>query len=198
MNRIVIASKNAGKIREIRNFLFGINVEIKSLEDFPNLPEIIEDGNTFEENALKKAKAVYDHTKLTTIADDSGIEVNYLNNKPGVHSKRYSGENANDVTNNILLMDELKGVDMDDRKAKFRCFIALYNALYNGILFEGKCEGYVIDELKGDNGFGYDPLFVPTGYTKTFAELDMVTKNKISHRGKALTHLREFLARIYK
>jgi len=198
MHQIVIASKNPGKIREIKNFLYGLNIEFKSLEDFPQLPEIHEDGKTFEENAYKKAKTVFDLTKITTIADDSGLEVAYLNNKPGILSKRYSGPNANDLTNNQQLLSDLKGIDMDDRKARFKCIIVLYNSLYSGINFEGKCDGYVIEEMKGDNGFGYDPLFVPVGYNKTFAELDLVTKNKISHRGKALSHLREFLERTYK
>ena len=98
MHQIVIASKNPGKIREIRNFLHGLNIELKSIEDFPEIPEILEDGKSFDENAFKKAKIVYDHTKITTIADDSGLEVIYLNNKPGVFSKRYSGPNANDLT----------------------------------------------------------------------------------------------------
>ncbi len=198
MHQLVIASKNQGKIREIRNFLHGLDIELKSMEDFPEIPEIPEDGKTFEENALKKAKAIFDHTKYTTIADDSGLEVKYLNNKPGILSKRYAGPNANDLTNNQQLLEDLKGVEMDNRKAKFKCVIVLYNSLYNGLTFEGKCDGYLIDQMKGDNGFGYDPLFVPLGYHKTFAELDLVTKNKISHRGKALTHLREFIERTFK
>jgi XTP/dITP diphosphohydrolase len=198
MKQIVIASRNEGKVREIRNFLHGLDFDIKSISDFNHIPEIKEDGNSFEENALKKARAIYEQTKITTIADDSGLEVPYLNYQPGIHSKRYSGENANDMSNNMKLLDDLKNVDMDNRRARFKCLIVLYNSLYNGLSFEGKCEGYLIDDMKGDNGFGYDPLFIPVGYTKTFAELDLVTKNKISHRGKALTHLREFLEKIFK
>ena len=197
MKQIVVASRNEGKIREIRNFLHGLDFDIKSISDFNHIPEIKEDGRTFEENALIKARAIYEQTKITTIADDSGLEVPYLNYQPGIHSKRYSGENANDMSNNMKLLDDLKDVDMDNRRARFKCLIVLYNSLYNGLSFEGKCEGYLIDDMKGDNGFGYDPLFIPVGYTKTFAELDLVTKNKISHRGKALTHLREFLEKIF-
>jgi XTP/dITP diphosphohydrolase len=198
MNQIVIASKNPEKIREIKNFLHGLNTDIKSIEDFPDIPEITEDGKTFEENALKKSKIVFDRTKITTIADDSGLEVTYLNNRPGVLSKRYSGQNANDLTNNMQLLEDLKGVNMDNRRARFKCLIALHNSLYNGLIFEGKCEGYLIEEMKGENGFGYDSLFIPEGFNKTFAELDLVTKNKISHRGKALSHLRDFLERTLK
>lgn len=197
MKQIVIASKNEGKIREIRNFLHGLELEIKSIADYPNIPELSEDGNSFEENAFLKAKAVYEHAKITTIGDDSGLEVHYLNDRPGIYSRRYSGQNANDLSNNMKLLDDLKNVDMDHRRARFRCSIVLYNSLYNGLSFEGKCEGYIIDDLKGDNGFGYDPLFIPLGYNKTFAELDLVTKNKISHRGKALTHLRQFLEKVF-
>jgi len=196
MRQIVIASKNQGKIKEIKNFLHGLDIECFSIDDFPEVPIIEEDCKTFEDNALKKAKIVFDHTKITTIADDSGLEIPYLNNQPGVHSSRYAGESASDLQNCQKLLDELKGVDIDHRAARFKCILVLHNSLYNNMLFEGKCRGYVIEEMKGENGFGYDPLFVPEGYNKTFAELDLVTKNKISHRGKALTSLRTFLVRI--
>lgn len=198
MKQIVIASKNEGKIKEIKNALHGMDIELLSLADFPDVPEIIEDGNTFDDNAMKKAQIVYEQVKITTLADDSGLEVKYLHYKPGVHSKRFAGENANDDQNNDKLLKELEGVDMDRRRARFRSVIVLYNSLFNNISFEGKCEGYVIEERKGTNGFGYDPLFVPEGYTKTFAELDLVTKNKISHRGRALKNLRNYLERTYK
>lgn len=193
MKQFVIASRNEGKIKEIKNALHGINIELLSLENFPDIPEIEEDGRTFEENAVKKARTVFEHTKITTIADDSGLEVEHLNNAPGVHSKRYSGDKATDEQNNEKLLKELEGLDISDRKARFRCVISLYNPFINELSFEGRCFGYIIDEPKGDGGFGYDPLFVPEGYHKTFAELDLVTKNKISHRGKALTNLRDYL-----
>jgi XTP/dITP diphosphohydrolase len=198
MNKIVIASRNEGKIKEIKNFLHSLDIEILSMADFPEIPDVVEDGNTFEENALKKAKAVFEHVKQTTIADDSGLEVNYLNGLPGVLSSRYAGNNATDLQNCLKLLDELKGVEMENRKARFKCVIILTNPLYHNLVFEGKCEGYIIDEMKGERGFGYDPLFVPEGYNKTFAELDLVTKNKISHRGKALAALRSFVERILR
>jgi XTP/dITP diphosphohydrolase len=198
MNKIVIASKNEGKVKEIRNFLHGLNIELLTLSDFPGIPDVYEDGRTFEENAAKKAKAVHEHTKLPALADDSGLEVRYLHNQPGIHSARFSGEDRNDQRNCEKLLDELKNVDMDNRRARFRCILTLQDALYNTLTFEGRCEGYIIDEMKGENGFGYDPLFVPDGYNKTFAELDLVTKNKISHRGKALKSLRTFLETIIK
>lgn len=196
MKKFVIASKNEGKIKEIKNFLHGIDAEFLTISDFPEMPNVSEDGKTFEENALKKAKAVFEHTKLTTIADDSGLEVNYLSGEPGIHSARYSGDNANDKQNNEKLLGLLKDLPMEERKARFKCVIVLYNSLYNNIVFEGKCTGYIIDEPKGELGFGYDPVFVPEGYTKTFGELDLVTKNKISHRGKALSSLRNYLEKV--
>ncbi len=196
MKTIVIASKNEGKIKEIKNFLHGLDVEIVSLIDFPDISGIIEDGRTFEENAMKKARIVFDHTKMTTLADDSGLEVRYLSGEPGVHSARFSGEKATDQQNNEKLLDLLKDVPMEERKARFKCVLVLYNSLYNNIVFEGKCNGYVIDEPRGEFGFGYDPIFVPEGQTKTLGELDLVTKNKISHRGKALGSLRGYFERM--
>ena len=196
MKKIVIASKNEGKIKEIKNFLHGIESDFLTLNDFPDIPGIVEDGKTFEENAMKKAKAVYEHTKLTTIADDSGLEVDYLSGEPGIHSARFAGDDATDLQNNEKLLELMKDIPMDERKARFKCVIVLYNSLYNNIVFEGKCSGYIIDEPKGELGFGYDPLFVPENNTKTFAELDLVTKNKISHRGKALSSLRNYLERV--
>lgn len=198
MKQIVIASKNEGKIKEIKNALHGLDIDFLTLSDFPDIPDIDENGSTFDDNAMKKAQAVYEHVKITTLADDSGLEVKYLQNKPGVHSKRFAGENANDEQNNDKLLKELEGIDMDDRRARFRSVIVLYNSLLSNISFEGKCDGYVIEERKGTNGFGYDPLFVPEGYTKTFAELDLVTKNKISHRGRALRNLRNYIERTNK
>jgi XTP/dITP diphosphohydrolase len=196
MKKIVIASKNEGKIKEIKNFLHGIDFEFLTMNDFPGMPEIAEDGKSFEENALRKARAVFEHTKLTTIADDSGLEVNYLSGEPGVHSARFASDDATDQQNNEKLLELLKDVPMEDRKARFKCVIVLYNSLYSNLFFEGKCYGYVIDEPKGELGFGYDPLFVPESNTKTFGELDLVTKNKISHRGKALSSLRNYLKKV--
>lgn len=196
MKKIVIASKNEGKIKEIKNFLHGLNVEILTLNDFPDISEITEDGRTFEDNAMKKAKVVFEHSKLTSLADDSGLEVQYLSGEPGVHSARFSAENATDQQNNEKLLELLKDVPMEERRARFKCVIVLYNSLYNNLIFEGRCEGYIIDEPKGELGFGYDPLFVPEGFTKSFGELDLVTKNKISHRGKALNSLRGYVEKM--
>lgn len=196
MKKIVIASKNEGKIKEIKNFLHGLNVEILTLNDFPDISEITEDGRTFEDNAMKKAKVVFEHSKLTSLADDSGLEVQYLSGEPGVHSARFSAENATDQQNNEKLLELLRDVPMEERRARFKCVIVLYNSLYNNLIFEGRCEGYIIDEPKGELGFGYDPLFVPEGFTKSFGELDLVTKNKISHRGKALNSLRGYVEKM--
>jgi XTP/dITP diphosphohydrolase len=196
LKTIVIASRNEGKIKEIKNFLHGLDVELLTLSDFPDMPAIVEDGKTFEENAMKKAKTVFEHSKLTTIADDSGLEVKYIGGEPGVNSARFAGDNATDQQNNEKLLGLLKDIPMDDRKARFKCVLVLYNSLYNNLVFEGKCNGYIIDEPKGELGFGYDPLFVPEGFNKTFGELDLVTKNKISHRGKALNSLRLYLEKV--
>ena len=135
MKKIVIASKNEGKIKEIKNFLHGIESDFLTLNDFPNIPDIVEDGKSFEDNAMKKAKVVFEHTKLTTIADDSGLEVNYLSGEPGVHSARFAGDDANDQQNNDKLLELLKDVPMEERKARFKCVIVLYNSLYNNIVF---------------------------------------------------------------
>ena len=196
MKRIIIASRNEGKIKEIKNFLHGLEIEIASLNEYPDIAEIEEDGRTFEENAMQKAKTVFEHTKLTTLADDSGLEVKYLGGEPGVHSARFSGENATDLQNNEKLLGLLKDIPMEDRRARFKCVLVVYNSLYNNLVFEGRCEGYIIDEPRGELGFGYDPLFVPEGQTKTFGELDLVTKNKISHRGKALSSFRNYVEKM--
>jgi XTP/dITP diphosphohydrolase len=196
MKKIVISSRNEGKIKEIKNFLHGLDIEILTLDDFPDIPEIEEDGRTFEENAIKKARTVFELTKLTALADDSGLEVKYLGGEPGVNSAYFAGQKATDQQNNDKLLELLKDVQMDDRKARFKCTMVLHNSLYNNIIFEGKCDGYIIDQPKGELGFGYDPLFVPEGYTKTFGELDLVTKNKISHRGRALGSLRSYVEKM--
>lgn len=194
MRKLVIASTNKGKIKEIKEVLDGF--EFLSLTDFPKIKEIEETGKTFEENALIKAKTVYDYANAMTLADDSGLEVDELNGAPGVYSARYSGEGAADDKNCEKLLNELKDIPKENRTARFRCVIVLYNGENDKHIFNGTCEGKIINEKRGTNGFGYDPLFVPNGYNKTFAELDSETKNKISHRGKALEQLKNYLNKL--
>ncbi len=199
MKKIVVASSNPGKIKEIRTLLKGLDVELLSLEEFPEIKVAEETGSTFEENAFIKAKSVFEQTNLLTISDDSGLEVDALNGEPGVHSARYVGENATDKENCDKLLSEIRNSKSDltpSTRGRFKCVMCLYNGVIYQKFFEGECEGNIILKMKGRNGFGYDPLFVPEGYNKTFAELDDETKNKISHRGKALKKLKEFLIKV--
>jgi XTP/dITP diphosphohydrolase len=192
MRKIFIATKNKGKIKEISYCLNGLGIEILSMQDKPDVPDIEETGKTFEENAWIKAKEFYDIVKMPVLADDSGLEVDYLNGAPGVYSSRYAGENASDDDNCIKLLMELKNADESKRTARFHC-IAVYYDGKDKKIFDGVCEGHIIDQKRGTNGFGYDPLFVPEGYSQTYAELSDEVKNKISHRGKALQKFREYL-----
>ncbi len=192
MKKIFVATKNEGKVKEIRSYLAPMGYEIFSLIDVPEFPEIEETGSTFEDNALIKAKALFDLVKIPVIADDSGLEVDLLNSRPGVYSARFSGDDATDEKNNAKLLEELGDSGLNERTAIFRCVIALYDGL-SVRYFEGTCEGNIAFQFKGTNGFGYDPLFVPRGYTQTFAELDVEIKNRISHRGKALQSLVKYL-----
>ena len=191
MKKIIFASKNEGKVKEVKHILNGINVEIISLNDVGFKEEIPETADTFEGNAKIKAKTIYDKFNLPTIADDSGIIAEQLGNEPGVFSARYAGENATDDENNIKLLERLKSFP-EPHNAKFVC-AAVY---YFGTDFKvaiGEIAGKIIKEPRGTNGFGYDPLFLSDGYDKTSAELLPEIKNKISHRFKALDQLKEYL-----
>jgi len=192
MQKLFIASRNKGKIKEIEHYLKGLNIEFSSLITTPNIPDIPETGKTFEENAFIKAKTVFDVVNIPVLADDSGLEVDHLHGAPGVHSARYAGEDSTDSENCQKLLRELEGVQQIKRGARFRCCLLLYDGV-NKNYFEGISKGHIITAPRGEGGFGYDPLFLPEGYSKTFAELDMETKNRISHRGKALKKLKEFL-----
>jgi len=197
MNKIFIASKNKGKIKEIKFCLDGLNIELFSLLDTPDIPDIAETGKTFEENAWLKAEQVYKLTGIPVIADDSGLEVDYLNGEPGVYSARYAGEIASDDDNCNKLLSKLENIEFDKRAATFCCVIVYYDG-FNKKVFVGKCSGHIITYQRGEKGFGYDPLFVPDGYSSTFAELDPETKNTISHRGKALVNLMYYLTETLK
>jgi XTP/dITP diphosphohydrolase len=183
---IVIASRNEHKIEEIRRLLAGLDVDVLSLKDYPDAPEVDEDGAAFQDNALKKARVIARFTGLTALADDSGLEVDSLGGQPGVRSARFAGETASDAENNRKLLRCLAEVPSEERQAQFRCVIALVSRTGAESLVEGTCQGVIIEEERGSGGFGYDPLFLLPHLGKTFAELSMEEKNELSHRGKAL------------
>lgn len=182
--KLVIATRNAHKLEEINAIFNFQGLEVFSAFEFPDIPDVIEDRDSLEGNAAKKAVEVAKATGSWAMADDSGLEVFALNGAPGVYSARYAGEECSYEANNEKLLRELAG--KADRSAQFRTVIALSDPEGKVQTLEGKCLGKIIEELRGTNGFGYDPLFIPDGYTETFAELDAAIKNKISHRARAL------------
>ena len=187
--KILIASRNAHKIQEIREIFRLPGVEWVSTADIPGLPDVEEDGDTFEANAMKKAVELAWATGLWSLADDSGLEVAALGNAPGVFSARYAGEPSNHANNNAKLLRELAG--QTDRSARFRCVVALSDPAGRVETVSGSCPGHIIDALRGAKGFGYDPLFVPDGHAQTFAEMGGELKNRLSHRGRALALAKE-------
>ncbi|TKJ39829.1 non-canonical purine NTP pyrophosphatase [candidate division LCP-89 bacterium B3_LCP] len=192
--KILLASRNRDKQREIREKVSSLHIEILTPDDFPDLPEVVEDGDTLEENASKKARTLHQLTGVPTIADDTGLEVDFLNGQPGVYSARYAGPDATYQDNVDKLIRELQGVPEGQRGARFRCVIAY---IRDGQLntFEGKVDGFISKTPAGESGFGYDPVFYVSDEGKTFAELQLERKNAISHRGLALDawvdHLRK-------
>jgi len=186
--KLFVATKNPHKLAEIRAILDLPSLSLVGLESFPDLPDVDEDCETFEGNARKKAVEMAAATGLWALADDSGLEVDALHGAPGVRSARYAGEPCDYRANNAKLLRELQGVK--DRRARFRCALALAHPDGTVRSLEGCCEGVIADEPRGDNGFGYDPLFIPEGYSSTFAEMSETTKNAISHRAEALRRAR--------
>lgn len=187
---LVFASNNAHKLEEVKAILVPSHVEIKSLNDIAFYEDIEETGLTFHENAAIKVNAIYKAKGIDCFADDSGLEVEALNNQPGVFSARYSGEHGNHEANNQKLLRELEG--KSNRKACFKTVIAL---MLDGKIqyFEGRVDGVIAEELSGNKGFGYDPLFIPDGYDRTFADMPAEIKNSISHRKRALEAMLVFL-----
>jgi len=189
MRKLVLATRNPGKIREFARLLseFASDIEVLGLEEFPDMPDVEETGDSFEENSLLKASAVAEFTKLPSLADDSGLCVNALNGDPGIFSARFAGEHGNDQANNEKLLQELK--DKLDRSAQFICVVTLVVPTESGskvIVESGRIEGIIVEDKRGENGFGYDPLFQPIGSNITFGEFPHGEKDKISHRGQAL------------
>lgn len=195
-SKIIMATRNKGKVTELRKLLEEQRVDILTLADFPELPEVEEDGLTFADNSVKKAKTTAEATGFIAIADDSGLEVEYLNGQPGVHSARFAGEPTDDARNNEKLLACLKGVPPEQRKARFVSVIAI--AVPGGETYTtmGTCEGIILDKPRGNGGFGYDPLFYVPVFEKTFAELSTEEKNRISHRGEALRKASVILRRL--
>jgi len=195
---LVLATKNQGKIREIEKILRMPGLQFRSLLDYPDLPDIQEDGQTFLENAFKKARAYAQATSRPTLADDSGLEVDCLNGAPGIYSARFSGAGATDEANNRKLLSLLEGIPEKKRTARFVCQMVLYLPEGKWIQTEGYCPGTITLAPTGEHGFGYDPVFYLPELNKTMAELPLEEKNRISHRAQALQKIRLYLWKILK
>jgi XTP/dITP diphosphohydrolase len=192
--KIVFATRNEGKVREIREMLGRTDIELVSLNQYSAVPEIVEDGQTYLENALKKAKIISGFTGQTVLADDSGLQVDILEGEPGLYSARYAGEGATDEKNNAKLLAKLKNIPEEKRTASFRCALVLYRPDGRFEAFEAGWNGRIVDEARGGNGFGYDPIFLDPQLNKTAAQLPPEIKNRISHRGQAFAKLKSHLA----
>lgn len=193
MLEIVLATRNRDKVKEIEKILNGIDARLLSVDDFPGCPEVKEDGETLEANARKKALAVSQYTKKHSLAEDTGLEVEALGGAPGIHSARFAGDNCTYGDNNKKLLKLMEKFSLGERRAKFRCVAALAKPAGEVVTREGVCEGIIAFEMKGESGFGYDPLFLLPEYGKTFAELGEEIKNKISHRARALGKIKEII-----
>jgi XTP/dITP diphosphohydrolase len=190
----VIATRNKGKTQEIKDLLTDYPVDIKNLDDFGPIPQIEEDGDTFDENAYKKASFAARILGLPALADDSGLIVETLGGAPGIHSARYAGENATDQEKYLKLLHEMRG--KTNRKAAFECVISVAVPTGAALTYEARCEGIIAEEPAGSNGFGYDPVFFYPPFHKTFAQISRSEKNRISHRGKALAELKSELDKV--
>ncbi|HWR42699.1 XTP/dITP diphosphatase [Sporomusa sp.] len=198
IKEIIVATKNAGKVAEFKVALSGLPYTVLSLADLGSFPEAPENGVTFSENACSKAEFYARLTGKLCLADDSGLEVDYLKGEPGVYSARYAGEHAGDEDNNKKLLDNLIGVPSEKRLGRFRCVLALANAEKILLTTEGAVEGVILSEPRGDQGFGYDPLFLVPELDRTLAEMSHEEKNAISHRGRAIRELAKKLAALEK
>lgn len=196
---VVIATRNAGKIRELRALLAEINLSLLTLADFPECPEVLEDGDTFLANAAKKAQAIAACTGLPALADDSGLEVAALGGRPGVFSARYGADRTapqphTDADNYVKLLEEMADIPWEQRRARFVCCIVVAFPDGRQVITEGVCQGFIDFEPKGAGGFGYDPVFWLPQYNRTMAEVGLEVKNQISHRAQALKEMQAILA----
>jgi XTP/dITP diphosphohydrolase len=191
---LVIATRNQGKTQEIKDLLKDFPVDVKNLDGFGPIPHIEEDGDTFDENAYKKASFAARILGLPALADDSGLVVEALDGAPGIHSARYAGKNATDEQRYLKLLDEMKG--KTNRRAAFECVISVAVPTGAALTYEARCEGFIAEEPAGSNGFGYDPVFFYPPFHKTFAQITREEKNRISHRGKAFADLKSEFAKV--
>ena len=194
MKNLIVATRNRGKLKEIHAFLDTIVDHVSCAADYDDFPEIMEDGDTFEANALKKAREAMRFSGLPALADDSGLVVDALDGRPGVLSARFAGENADDAANNCKLLELLQDVPQESRQAAFVCALAFVTPEGEERVFFGRVAGRILCEERGDGGFGYDPLLLVHQFGRTMAELSVEEKNRISHRGLALQKFREYLA----
>lgn len=191
METVIIASKNKNKIKEIEEILSTMQMKAISRED-AGVPDfdVEETGKTFEENAFIKARAICEASGKITVADDSGLEVDFLGGHPGVYSARYAGPEQDDGKNNAKLLRELKDVPFENRTARFVCCIVMVYPDGDRVSVRGECKGHILEQIQGNSGFGYDPLFLPDGQSETFAQMSKEEKNRISHRADALGKLK--------
>lgn len=191
---IIIATKNQGKAKEFKELFQQYGYTVRTLIDFPEIKEIPETGKTFAENAFQKANTVAQQLQTIVLADDSGLKVDALDGKPGIYSARFAGEHGNDEKNNQKLVEELKGIPKGERNAHFHCSLVMVGPDRDPLTVEGEIYGRILDEGRGEEGFGYDPLFYIPELEKTMAELPAEQKNEISHRARAIKKLQEHLA----
>jgi XTP/dITP diphosphohydrolase len=190
---MILGTRNHGKIAEFRSLFKGMYIKLLSFYDFPDIPAVVEDGKTFQENAAKKAKAIAKATGRIAVSDDSGLEVDFLDAVPGVYSARFAGERATDRDNARKVLKMLDGVPWEERTARFVCVICAATPKGKTINAEGTCTGTISFEMRGSHGFGYDPIFIPSGYQLTMAEMEPELKNRISHRADAMKKFRKVL-----
>lgn len=193
MRELVIATRNRKKQREIKRLLKGLNIKVRGLDSFRDLPKVEEDGGTFRANAKKKALGISSRTGGLVMADDSGLEIPVLGNAPGVHSARYAGPSQDDKKNTAKVLKDMQGYSGRLRRARFKCAVCLSKGKKVIGIAEGKVEGTITFKPKGGTGFGYDPIFIPRGYSKTFAELGPKIKDALSHRAAALKKAKEII-----